>query len=333
VALLLEDRISPTLRKQLKRHNAIEGVGQLANHTCCNAHWNANLEVAAIDHHEETAIEPMGILRARQDIEKDTEILTRYWYTKKDAWHNIFECQCCACTNHTGNIPVPLAIADTTSVEDKISTTDHFYRKRRDLGELKHVPDQDNSAGSKQEYPGSEIDDWDWDELEASPSKGTTISIQPPIHLAPLRLNDGATRGPTYEEDPSHGADTLYNTSQTPLCSILETIASIPRQSFPETWHPTIGTPVTVYTGGDAQIWRFHHIQQGVGTSITIKHENSEMIVDVSWFVFDISIGSLVLQRLGFFSDTELKRTTNSDSNPRRLGRKSDGSSTSRSHP
>ena len=33
------------------------------------------------------------------------------------------------------------------------------------------------------------------------------------------------------------------------------------------------------------------------------------MIVDVSWFVFDISIGSLVL---GFFSDTELKRTTNS---------------------
>ena len=26
-ALLLEERISPTLRKQLKRHNAIEGVG------------------------------------------------------------------------------------------------------------------------------------------------------------------------------------------------------------------------------------------------------------------------------------------------------------------
>jgi len=95
-ALLLQDRISPMLRKQLKRHNATEGVGQFANHTCCEVHWNANLEVAAVDHHEETATEPMGILRARQDIEIDTEILTRYWHTKKDAWHNIFECQCCA---------------------------------------------------------------------------------------------------------------------------------------------------------------------------------------------------------------------------------------------
>ena len=80
---------------------------------------------------------------------------------------------------------------------------------RRDLEELKHVPNQDNSAGSKQEYPESEINDWDWDELEASPFKGTTNSTQPPINLAPLRANDGATRGPEYEEDPSHGADTL----------------------------------------------------------------------------------------------------------------------------
>jgi len=134
-------------------------VGQLANHTCCDAHWNANLEVAAIDHHEETAIEPMGILRARQDIEKDTEILTRYWHAKKDVWHNVFECRCCACTNHTGNIPDPLAAADTTSVEDTMSTTGHLSSKRLDLEELKHVPNQDDSAGSKQEYPGSEIDD------------------------------------------------------------------------------------------------------------------------------------------------------------------------------
>jgi len=74
-ALLLQDHISPMLRKQLKRHNAIEGVGQFANHTCCDVHWNANLEVAAVDNHEETATEPMGILRAKQDIEIDTEIL------------------------------------------------------------------------------------------------------------------------------------------------------------------------------------------------------------------------------------------------------------------
>jgi len=75
-ALLLEDRISPKLRKCLRQHNAVEGVGQLANHTCCDIHWNANLEVASIDHYEETDTEPMGILRARHDIEKDTEILT-----------------------------------------------------------------------------------------------------------------------------------------------------------------------------------------------------------------------------------------------------------------
>ena len=84
--LLLQDRISPGLRKQLKHHNTTEGLGQFANHTCCDTHWNANLEVAAEDHHEETTSEPMGILRAKNDIEPDTEILTRYWHTTKDAW-------------------------------------------------------------------------------------------------------------------------------------------------------------------------------------------------------------------------------------------------------
>jgi len=275
-------------------------VGQLANHTCCDVHWNANLEVVAIDHHEETAIEPMGILRARQDIEKHTEILTRYWHTTKDAWHNILQCQCCACTNHTANIPDPLATADTVAVEDTTSTTDHLPRKRLDLEELKHEPNQDNSAGIKQEYPESEIDDWDWDEMEAPPSKGTTTSIKSPTKLPPLRLNEGATRGPEYKEYPNHEVDTPNNTTQPPLNSLLEKIASIPRQSFPETWHPKIGTLVTVYTGGDAQTWRVHHFQQGIGTSIIVKHENSEMIVDKSWFMFDINIGSLVLQRLGF---------------------------------
>jgi len=93
---------------------------------------------------------------------------------------------------------------------------------------------------------------------------------------------------------------------------MLEKLASVPSQSFPETWQPTIGAPVTVYTGGDAQKWRVNHMKQGIGTSITIQHENSEMIVDKSWFMFDINMGSLVLQRLGFFSNIALKRTTNS---------------------
>jgi len=89
--LLLEDRISPKLRKSPRQHNAVEGVGQLANHTCCDIHWNANLEVASIEHYEETDTGPIGILRARHDIEQDTEILTRYWHKKKDAWQNIFK--------------------------------------------------------------------------------------------------------------------------------------------------------------------------------------------------------------------------------------------------
>jgi len=84
-ALLLEDCITPKLRKSLKQHNTVEGVGQLANHTCCDIHWNADLEVASIEHCEETDIELVGILRARHDIEQDTEILTRYWHKKKDA--------------------------------------------------------------------------------------------------------------------------------------------------------------------------------------------------------------------------------------------------------
>ena len=94
--------------------------------------------------------------------------------------------------------------------------------------------------------------------------------------------------------------------------TMLERMASVPTQSFPETWQPTIGSPVTVYTGGDAQKWRVNHIKQGIGTLITIEFENSKMIVDKSWFVFDINMGSLVLQRLGFFSNIALKRTTNS---------------------
>jgi len=92
----------------------------------------------------------------------------------------------------------------------------------------------------------------------------------------------------------------------------LEKIASVPIQSFPETWKPKIGALVIVYNGGVAQQWRVNHIKKAIGTSVTIKFENSVMTVDKSWFTFDANLGSLVLQRLGFFSDVALKRTTNS---------------------
>ena len=60
------------------------------------------LEVASIEHHEATDMEPKGILRARHDIEQDTEILTRYWHNKKDAWQYILS---------VNAVPVPIILA------------------------------------------------------------------------------------------------------------------------------------------------------------------------------------------------------------------------------
>jgi len=45
---------------------------------------------------------------------------------------------------------------------------------------------------------------------------------------------------------------------------------------------------------------------------VTIKLENSEMTVDESWFVFDANSDCWFFQRLGFFGDMALIRTTKS---------------------
>jgi len=70
---------------------------------------------------------------------------------------------------------------------------------------------------------------------------------------------------------------------------------------------------VIVKSGGVAQQWMVSNIKIVTSTLVTIKFENSEMIVDKSCFVFDANSGSLFLQRLGFFNDMALKRTTNSN--------------------
>jgi len=72
----------------------------------------------------------------------------------------------------------PMATADMTAIDDMVSIADHTPRERQDLEMPNHEPNQDYSARNKQEYPESEMDDWDWDELEAPPFKGTTTSIQ-----------------------------------------------------------------------------------------------------------------------------------------------------------
>jgi len=97
---------------------------------------------------------------------------------------------------------------------------------------------------------------------------------------------------------------------------MLEKMALVPIQSFPETWKPKIRAPVIVYTGGAAQQWSVNHIKKGIGTAITIEFEDIDMIVNKSWFTFDTNLGSLVLKRLGFFSNMVLKRTTNLAQNP-----------------
>ena len=92
--------------------------------------------------------------------------------------------------------------------------------------------------------------------------------------------------------------------------SMLERLAAAPKQSFPETRAPKVGELAMVKTGGVVQQWKV--IKIATGTSATIKFKNSEMTVGESWFVFDANSGCFLLQRLGFFGDMTLKRTTNS---------------------
>jgi len=140
----------------------MEGLGQLANHTCCDELWNANLEVAAIEHEEDTNITPMAILRARRDIEKDTEILTRYWHQEKDAWRSTFECKCCACTNHTMMpMPTPTETVDTITTEGLAQVSDKTLGEIQGL-EIATIPhhgcSHDCSVRAEEDYPESEMD-------------------------------------------------------------------------------------------------------------------------------------------------------------------------------
>ena len=243
---MAEKYISPKLRKSLKQHNSVEGVGQLANHTCCDTHWNANLEVASIDHHEETGMEPMGILRAKHDIEQDTEILTRYWHNTKDAWQNIFVCQCCACTNHSRQVPDP-------SANDTALRPSHPLSTDRDLPVTHQKPRHSVPTTSTQDYPDSEIDAWDWDELEAPPP----IETFPPIQSLTIPPSIGDVDGIRWDlklmGPRDHGTDSPNRMDPLSSHSMLQKMASVPDQSFPEPWLPVLGAQVEVFTGGDAQ--------------------------------------------------------------------------------
>ena len=63
-------------------------------------------------------------------------------------------------------------MTETKAADETASRTGHPPSIRQDPTKENQVLTQDNFpglAGNRQEYPNSEIDAWDWDELEASP--------------------------------------------------------------------------------------------------------------------------------------------------------------------
>jgi len=209
--------------KTAKLHNNLEGLGQFANHTCCDEHWNANLEVATIEHEKDTDIIPMVILRVRGDIKKDTEILTRYCNQQKDAWLNIFEYQWCACTNHTRLVMPPQTETVVTIITERLSqVSDKTFRENWDL-QITTIPhhsrSQERSERVEEDYPEWEMDNMDWNELEQFPVKGAiTRIIQLEETSSPLQNTPPHPRQVTRQstfEDQLH-ASTNHKLGKTP---------------------------------------------------------------------------------------------------------------------
>ena len=65
----------------------------------------------------------------------------------------------------------------------------------------RHEFSQDRSARDMQGYPESEMDDWDWDELEASPFKETTTATKRPVKTPPPTENSHEVEGGNIEDD------------------------------------------------------------------------------------------------------------------------------------
>ena len=92
----------------------------------------------------------------------------------------------------------PVETADMTNIEDPVPTVDYTSRKMQDLEIAPiscHESNQDRSARDKQDYPDSEMDDWDWDAMEASPPKGTATATKRPTALPPPTENHEAEEG------------------------------------------------------------------------------------------------------------------------------------------
>jgi len=143
-------------------------------------------------------------------------------------------------------MPDPPATTETKAADETAPRTGHSPSIRQDPTKENQEPTQDNLADNKQEYPDSEIDAFDWDELEASPPTGTSQPIQSPT-TSPSTWGDGGTTSePGHNGSLGHETDSLHNMCPLPLNSMTQRMASVPDQSFPDPWQPMIGAPVTV---------------------------------------------------------------------------------------
>jgi len=96
-----------------------------------------------------------------------------------------------------------------TIIEDPVLTVDYRLRKRQDLENSGHDPSQDHSASNKQDYPDSEMDDWDWDTMRASPLKGTATAIKQLTELPPLTEYHEVEGGSRQDNQSDHELDSL----------------------------------------------------------------------------------------------------------------------------
>jgi len=82
-----------------------------------------------------------------------------------------------------------------------------------DVREFERIATQQNAIESevqKQDYPDSEMNDWDWDEMEASLFKETTTAIKRPAKLPPPTENNHEVEGGNRQDDYSdHEVDNL----------------------------------------------------------------------------------------------------------------------------
>ena len=76
--------------------------------------------------------------------------------------------------------------------------------KERNEPVTSHDPKRDEPRVDTPDYHDSEIDDWNWDELEASPPIGERVTIQSQIYTHPHVSTNGIVNGSTIGDGRSH---------------------------------------------------------------------------------------------------------------------------------